>query len=121
MRQAAKWLRSTLPLAARCKLNVIGCHVGTFACGWRPSCFHLHAADCQMAEKDLAAGSPLQAQFVCDWLPPWYFLHATGGRDLLTFDTNFECPWPRLQSCEKSGYSMQQTVLRIRNYSVLSF
>jgi hypothetical protein len=32
-----------------------------------------------MAEKDLAAGSPLQSQFVCDCLPPWYFLHATGG------------------------------------------
>ncbi len=33
-----------------------------------------------MAEMDLAADNPLQAQFVCDdWLPPWYFLHATGG------------------------------------------
>jgi hypothetical protein len=52
-----------------------------------------------MAEKDLAAGNPLQAKFLCDWLPPWYFLQATGGRDLLTIDTNFE--W-RLQSCEKS-------------------
>jgi hypothetical protein len=121
MRQAAKWQRRALPLAARCKLNlyVTGCRLGTFcmrlaaimvpfACGrlsngregpcrWQPACkLNLYLmTGCRLgtlcmrlaailvpfacgtlpkvAEKDLAAGSPVQAQFVCDWLPPWYF------------------------------------------------